>query len=102
MAQLHESILYQLILFGPPGTSKSHVARDIKAENLLIKGNEGRIFPITFHPEYCYGDFVVKRLLMTVSDDVLHYHIKSLFNSFLPALTPMLTILVQKKNPHLG
>ena len=57
------TVPFQLILFGSPGTGKSHkVETEIKAKlsnPLTIK--------TVFHPEYTYGDFMGK--LLPLSDD---------------------------------
>jgi 5-methylcytosine-specific restriction protein B len=44
------------ILAGPPGTSKTWVARAIVAH--LTEGDPGRVVPIQFHPSYTYEEFV--------------------------------------------
>ncbi|MBD8557626.1 AAA family ATPase [Pseudomonas fluorescens] len=56
---------HQLILFGPPGTSKSYLARTDKAERVDAKGNN--VVPVTFHPDYSYGEFVAR--LLPLSDE---------------------------------
>lgn len=53
-----ESLLktnYQIVLSGPPGTSKSHIAE--KVSNSLCS-NSDNIFKIQFHPQYTYQDFI--------------------------------------------
>ncbi|MCD7098048.1 AAA family ATPase [Stenotrophomonas sp. MMGLT7] len=54
---------HQLILFGPPGTSKSHLARTEKADRLRAAG--ANMVPVTFHPDYNYGEFVARLLPLT-------------------------------------
>ncbi|WP_454727476.1 MULTISPECIES: McrB family protein [Cupriavidus] len=54
---------HQLILFGPPGTSKSHTARHVLAVALGVEDDD--VFPVTFHPEFGYGDFVARLMPMT-------------------------------------
>lgn len=65
---------HQLILFGPPGTSKSHRARAEKAIDLGV--DKARIVPVTFHPEYSYGEFVA-RLLPKTQDNQIEYHVQA-------------------------
>lgn len=65
---------HQLILFGPPGTSKSHRARAEKANNLGV--DKARIVPVTFHPDYSYGEFVA-RLLPRTQDRQIEYHVQA-------------------------
>ena len=47
---------FQIILSGPPGTSKSFIAE--KVSNLLVDNNEDSILKIQFHPQYSYQDFI--------------------------------------------
>ena len=47
---------FQIILSGPPGTSKSYIAE--KVSNLLVDNNEDSILKIQFHPQYSYQDFI--------------------------------------------
>lgn len=61
---------HQLIIFGPPGTSKSYLARTEKAEQLGAR--ETNIVPVTFHPDYSYGEFVA-RLLPMSRKGAIHY-----------------------------
>lgn len=72
---------HQLILFGPPGTSKSHRARVEKAKDLGV--DKARIVPVTFHPDYSYGEFVA-RLLPKAQSGQIEYHVHA--GPFLRAL----------------
>lgn len=55
----------QKILFGSPGTGKSHrVKSKIIPEQLNIT-DESNIIPTVFHPEYTYGDFMGKLMPLT-------------------------------------
>lgn len=56
----------QRILFGPPGSGKSHRVR-ILAKALGVEENSAQLIETTFHPEYGYGDFVAKLLPHTTS-----------------------------------
>ena len=57
----------QKILFGSPGTGKSHrVANKILRDELKII-DQSNIITTVFHPEYTYGDFMGK--LMPLTDD---------------------------------
>lgn len=46
---------YQIILMGPPGTSKSYIAKQIANS---ITEDDNKITLVQFHPEYSYDDFV--------------------------------------------
>ena len=63
---------HQLILFGPPGTSKSYRARDVNAAALGAIGDD--IVPGMFHPDYSYGEFVA-RLLPVSEGGYIHYNV---------------------------
>ncbi|MGV8864451.1 MAG: McrB family protein [Pseudomonas sp.] len=65
---------HQLILFGPPGTSKSHRARAEKAASLGV--DKARIVPVTLHPDYSYGEFVA-RLLPRTQERQIEYHVQA-------------------------
>ncbi|MBV6439453.1 MAG: Type-2 restriction enzyme BsuMI component YdiS [Saprospiraceae bacterium] len=55
----------QKILFGSPGTGKSHrIVNSIIPNQLLITSNSN-IIKTVFHPEYTYGDFVGKLVPFT-------------------------------------
>lgn len=56
----------QRILFGPPGSGKSHRVR-ILAKALGVAEDSAQLIETTFHPEYGYGDFVAKLLPHTSS-----------------------------------
>lgn len=56
----------QRILFGPPGSGKSHRVRSL-ATALGVSENSAQLIETTFHPEYGYGDFVAKLLPHTTS-----------------------------------
>ncbi|RMV68143.1 ATPase associated with various cellular activitie [Pseudomonas coronafaciens pv. atropurpurea] len=64
---------HQSILFGPPGTSKSHRARAEKA--LALGVDKARIVPLTFHPDYSYGEFVARLLPTTNKSGQIEYHV---------------------------
>ncbi len=63
---------HQLIIFGPPGTSKSYKARYEKTPMLGIRPDE--VIPVTFHAEFGYGDFV-SRLLPLSEGNKVHYQV---------------------------
>ncbi len=78
----------QRILFGSPGTGKSHrIKDDIIPNDLGIKESETpeNIIRTVFHPEYTYGDFIGKLLPLTSSGKALSITI-STEGHFLKAL----------------
>lgn len=48
---------FQIILSGPPGTSKSYIA-DIVSKKIIGEDNSDSILKIQFHPQYSYQDFI--------------------------------------------
>jgi 5-methylcytosine-specific restriction protein B len=69
---------HQLILFGPPGTSKSYTAKNVKVKDL-----EAHLVPVAFHPEFSYGEFVARLLPISVEGKI-HYNVHA--GPFLRAL----------------
>lgn len=57
----------QKILFGSPGTGKSHKVENYYVKGLNIDIEGGNCIKTVFHPEYTYGDFMGK--LMPLSDE---------------------------------
>ena len=45
----------QIVLYGPPGTSKTHIA---KAFSRYFQAGKGQIENVQFHPSYSYEDFI--------------------------------------------
>jgi 5-methylcytosine-specific restriction endonuclease McrBC GTP-binding regulatory subunit McrB len=63
----------QKILFGSPGTGKSHqIDQDIipYALNIDVEKTPANVIKTVFHPEYTYGDFVGKLMPITRSNKV--------------------------------
>jgi 5-methylcytosine-specific restriction protein B len=56
---------YQRILFGSPGTGKSHRIINEMLPSLGIDQECDNVIKTVFHPEYTYGDFVGKLLPIT-------------------------------------
>jgi 5-methylcytosine-specific restriction protein B len=48
---------FQIILSGPPGTSKSYIA-DIVSKKITDVANADSVLKIQFHPQYSYQDFI--------------------------------------------
>lgn len=70
-----EQAYIQKIIFGSPGTGKSHMITNTIIPNILgVKydenGNSANVVKAVFHPEYTYGDFMGKLLPMTKDGDV--------------------------------
>ncbi|RUP35406.1 MAG: AAA family ATPase [Curvibacter sp.] len=87
---------HQLILFGPPGTSKSRRARDVNAAELKASGDD--IIPVMFHPDYSYGEFVA-RLLPISSDGRIHYNVHA--GPFIRALSMAYVNLTTNPVPNI-
>ena len=61
----------QKIIFGSPGTGKSHKAREIAKQDLAID-SDLRIVTTVFHPEYTYHDFIGKLLPQTEGTNIIY------------------------------
>ncbi len=61
----------QKIIFGSPGTGKSHKAREIAKQDLSIDSDR-RIITTVFHPEYTYHDFIGKLLPQTEGTNIIY------------------------------
>ena len=61
----------QLILFGSPGTGKSHKVEKNIAKGLGVEAPE--IIKTVFHPEYTYGDFMGKLMPLTDNSGKVTY-----------------------------
>jgi 5-methylcytosine-specific restriction endonuclease McrBC GTP-binding regulatory subunit McrB len=62
----------QRILFGCPGTGKSHKIDNEILPALGIEKNSGNVIKTVFHPEYTYGDFMGKLVPLTDKDKVTY------------------------------
>jgi 5-methylcytosine-specific restriction endonuclease McrBC GTP-binding regulatory subunit McrB len=74
----------QKILFGSPGTGKSHKIKNAVALELSVDVSSKNYIPTVFHPEYTYGDFMGK--LMPLTDDSGKVSYKFYAGHFLKAL----------------
>ncbi|MEI7584526.1 hypothetical protein [Runella sp.] len=74
----------QKILFGSPGTGKSHRIKSTYAQELGIEINSVNYIPSVFHPEYTYGDFMGKLMPLTNDSGKVEYKFYS--GHFLKAL----------------
>lgn len=72
----------QLILFGSPGTGKSHKVKKDIAGKLEAK----EIFNTVFHPEYTYGDFMGKLMPHTEDDGQIKVSYRYYHGHFMLAL----------------
>jgi len=61
----------QKILFGCPGTGKSHKV-ETEIPSLGIEENSDNVIKCVFHPEYTYGDFMGKLIPLTQGDKVTY------------------------------
>ena len=64
-AKMTKEIYYQRILFGSPGTGKSHRIVHELLPLLGIENESENVIKTVFHPEYTYGDFMGKLLPIT-------------------------------------
>ncbi|WLF82933.1 restriction endonuclease [Moraxella sp. ZY210820] len=65
--------MIQRIIFGSPGTGKSHLIKsEIIPKELQIdeKANPENVIKAVFHPEYTYGDFMGKLLPISTKSNV--------------------------------
>ncbi len=72
----------QKIIFGSPGTGKSHLIKsEIIPYELGIdeKANPENVIKAVFHPEYTYGDFIGKLLPITRAGQVEYTFMKGIF-----------------------
>lgn len=91
---------HQQILFGPPGTSKSYHAKHEKAKQL--QAGELDIFPVAFHPEFNYSEFV-SRLVPLTRNGQIEYRVHG--GPFLRALGRAYALLpgdAQADQPQAG
>jgi 5-methylcytosine-specific restriction endonuclease McrBC GTP-binding regulatory subunit McrB len=63
----------QKILFGSPGTGKSHTIDKVIIPNDLGITSPENVIKTVFHPEYTYGDFMGKLMPLTTSDAKVEY-----------------------------
>ncbi|MDD2863575.1 MAG: winged helix-turn-helix domain-containing protein [Methylococcales bacterium] len=69
-SKINMKIYQQKILFGSPGTGKSHKIDKQIIPNDLNIFNPENVIKTVFHPEYTYGDFVGKLMPITVGGNV--------------------------------
>ena len=62
----------QKILFGSPGTGKSHKVHNEIIDDLGIENHDNSIIKTVFHPEYKYGDFMGKLMPFSDGDKVTY------------------------------
>lgn len=64
----------QKIIFGSPGTGKSHrIDKEIIPNSPLNINNNSNIIKTVFHPEYTYGDFMGKLMPLTDGNGKVEY-----------------------------
>lgn len=66
-------MVVQKILFGSPGTGKSHEIKNAIAPNLGVAVTSENYIPTVFHPEYTYGDFMGKLMPFTNDSGKVEY-----------------------------
>ena len=82
----------QMILQGPPGTSKTYTAKKIVAENFakeelnskdkikeILEKNSDHWRIVQFHPSYCYEDFVRGITVSTRRNNVVYKTVNKVF-----------------------
>lgn len=69
----------QLILFGSPGTGKSHLVKTSILMELGIAPDSGNSIRTVFHPEYTYGDFIGKLMPLSQSGRVEYNYYEGYF-----------------------
>ncbi|WP_157619528.1 AAA family ATPase [Skermanella stibiiresistens] len=85
----------QKILFGPPGTGKSHHV----GERLLLDCDwQQNVVRTVFHPEYSYGDFVGKLLPLSRPDGGVAYNYY--IGDFFRALARAYYLLISQEVPE--
>ena len=72
---------FQKILFGSPGTGKSHTVdtKILKELGIDKTVNPENVIKTVFHPEYTYGDFMGKLLPLTVEKAVQYRYYEGHF-----------------------
>lgn len=71
----------QIIFYGPPGTSKTYLAKGIA--NLLTQGDENCIENVQFHPSYSYEDFIEGIFPVVKDNGIVEYKVKNkIFKEF--------------------
>lgn len=63
----------QKILFGSPGTGKSHKIKNVIAPSLGVDVASENYITTVFHPEYTYGDFIGKLMPFTNDSGKIEY-----------------------------
>ena len=93
---MKELNIKQMILQGPPGTSKTYTAKEIVKEIVkkeIVKNvinekeinNSGRCRIVQFHPSYCYEDFVRGITVSTRRNNVVYKTVNKVFGEMCDA-----------------